>query len=320
MTPPSPKHNLPLALTALVCWGFALYFPLAEVQKLGLSNSSMLLSIGGSLRGNGQLLLGLGVDLLAVAFPTLLLLLLPIAIAPTSPPFQRQCCRLIHTAKTWAMPEVFALSILIAFIKLGSLAEASISPGFYFLLTSVLLLTYLLQRLPDPSPSHRKSRNAALSYLIAACILLIPANLLPIMEVSTAQGTRNSTILSGVADLASHGFWGIAAIVFTASILVPFGKLGGLGWLLFFSRKTPNRQFQTKLYRTIDFIGRWSMLDIFLIGVLASLIDFGKLASISPGPAAPAFAAAVILTVIAVERYQLEPPHDSGNPTPNPGT
>ncbi|MDQ8182426.1 paraquat-inducible protein A [Pelagicoccus sp. SDUM812005] len=306
MAPSKSSSTLPYAIAALACWGFALYFPLAEVQKLNLSNSSFLLSIGSAFRAKDQLLLGLCVDVLAVAIPSLLFLLLPLAAAPSSTPLRKRCLQLLGAIKTWAMPEVFALSILIAFIKLGSLAEASIAPGFYFLSLATLLLIYLLQRLPIPEPPHRKSRPAALAYLLAACLLLVPANALPIMTVSTAQGHKSSTIIAGVANLAEHGLWGIAAVVFVASILVPFGKLGGLAWLLFLSHKNPDPSFQGKLYRFIDFIGRWSMLDIFLIGVLASLIEFGSLASISPGPAAPAFAAAVILTIIAVERFPLK--------------
>lgn len=306
MEKPTPSHLLPLAITALACWCFALYFPLAEVQKLGLSNASYLLSIGSAFRTSDQQLLGLAVDLLALVFPSLLCLALPIAAAPPSAFLHRQARRLLSTAKTWAMPEVFSLAILIAFLKLGSLAKASVEPGFYFLISAVLLLTYLLQKLPIPASPHRKSRASAIAFLIAACILLIPANALPIMIVSTPQGTTSSTILSGVADLASHGLWGIATIVFIASILVPFGKLGGLSWLLFFSKKNRNRRFQNNLYRTLDFVGRWSMLDIFLIGILASLVEFGKISSIAPGPAAPAFAAAVILTIIGVERFQLK--------------
>lgn len=300
------RQSLPLATAATICWGFALCLPLAKVEKLGISNSSSLLSIGSTFRNDNQIFLGLTVDLLVLVFPSLLFFTLPIASTPLNTRFNKPALRLLSIGKTWAMPEVFVLSLLVAFIKLGSLADASISAGFYFLLASVFLLTLLLQRLDIPEPPHRKNRTTAISFLIAACLLLIPANALPIMEVSTPTGTTSSTILSGVSDLASHGLWGIAAIVFIASILVPFGKLGGLGWLLFFSQRNPDPIFQKKLYRIIDFIGRWSMLDIFLIGILASLIEFGDFASIAPGPAAPAFAAAVILTVIAVERFQLK--------------
>lgn len=293
----------PLSIASLVCWGFAIYFPLAEVKKLGLANASYLASIGSTFRSSDQLLLGILADTLILVVPTLLFLVLPIAAAPGSPPLRARCLRLLANAKSWAMPDVFALSILVAFVKLGSLANASITVGFYFLLASVFLLIYLLQALPLPAAVHLKSRTSSIACLISASLLIVPANVLPIMELSTLRGESNRTIIGGVSDLASHGLWGIAAIVFAASILVPFGKLGSLSWLLFFSNQSHDPAFRDKLYRVIDFIGRWSMLDIFLIGALAGLVDFGSLSSITPGPAAPAFAASVILTIIAVERF-----------------
>lgn len=293
----------PLTLAALLCWGFAIHFPLAEVNKLGLANSSYLTSIGSTFRNNGQFLLGILADVLILVVPTLLFLILPIATAPVSSPLRTQCLRLLANAKFWAMPDVFALSILVALVKLGSLAKASITNGFYFLLASVFLLIYLLQTLPLPAAVHRNSRATSIACLISAAVLIVPANVLPIMQLSTLRGDSSKTIIAGVSELASHGLWGIAGIVFVASILVPFGKLGSLGWLLFSSSQNQDPVFRNKLYRFIDFIGRWSMLDIFLIGALAGLVDFGALSSISPGPAAPAFAASVILTIIAVERF-----------------
>lgn len=304
---------IPLSFAALICWGFALWFPLTEVRKLGLSNSGRLLTIGSAFRENDQLLLGIIADAFALILPSILFLLLPvIAISRyrgKKIAGERFAAALCSFAKQWAMPEVFVLSILIAFIKLGSLANASIAVGFYFLIAATLLQIYLLQTIPLPEPSHRKSNKAAWSLLIAAAVLLIPANVLPIMSMRTIGGGSKSTILGGVADLVSNGFWGIAAIVFIASILVPFAKLGGLAWLLSLKSETAH---SGKTYRYLEFIGRWSMLDIFLIGVLAGLVDFGIIASIRPGPAAPAFAAAVILTVLALERYA--PPKPKTHP------
>ncbi|MDQ8197489.1 paraquat-inducible protein A [Pelagicoccus enzymogenes] len=307
MLRPRPSSALPLSIGALICWAFALYFPLATVEKLGISVSNNLLSIGQTFREEGQWLLGLCVDVLTVAIPSLMFLLLPLTANGSAAKCESQAGTLLSFAKAWAMPEVFCLSILVAFIKLGDLAEAKLSPGFYFLLAAALLLTYLLQQIKLPEATHRKNARSSIAYLIAATLLLIPANVLPIMNVSTAHGSRSSTLISGVADLASHGLWGIAAIVFVASILVPFGKVGGLAWLLTLKPPNASGDFPAKLYRVIDFIGRWSMLDIFLIGALAGLVQFGSLATIAPGPAAPLFAAAVILTIIAVERF----PNDS---------
>lgn len=302
------QFHLALALAALICWGFALWLPLTQVKKLGLSNTGYLISIGDSFRQNDQLLLGIMADLLVVAMPSILFLLLPwISNWRSKSAYQANqaiVIRLFALAKSWAMPEVFILSILVAFIKLGSLAETSVSSGFYFLLIATLILTFLLQVPGMPALRTRKSRQTSWSLLLAATLLLIPANILPIMTVRSLGGTSHSTIIGGVSDLAGHGYWGIAAIVFTASILVPFGKLGGLAWLLMRKTNAKTDARANKTHHYLHLIGRWSMLDIFLIGTLASLIDFGVIASIHPGPAAPAFAASVILTVLALERYE----------------
>lgn len=299
------SNLLPLSLAALICWLLALYFPLAEVNKLGIANTSSLFDMGSAFRKNQQQLLAILTDLCLLVFPSLVFALLPIAASPPSTRFRGLALRIIAFSKTWCMPEVFALSILVAFVKLGSLADSHFAPGLYFLLAAIVLLTFILQTLPLKEAHHWKSRSTATAYLLAACLLLVPAFFLPIMVVQTPGGTTQSTLLAGIVDLAKHGSWGIALIVFIASILVPIGKLAALGWLLLLKANKASTPQADKTYRFIDFIGRWSMLDIFLIGFLASLIDFGAIASISPGPAAPAFAAAVILTIIAVERFEL---------------
>jgi len=136
------------------------------------------------------------------------------------------------------------------------------------------------------------------------------------MEVSLSGKTTINTIFGGILVLWNEGMWGIGLIVFIASFLVPLGKLAGLGWLIHRSRTHRGSAFDVKLHRFLDFIGRWSMLDILLIGLLAGLIQFGALGYVRPGPAAPAFAAAVILTILAVESF---PPRLLFNrPRPSP--
>lgn len=294
------SHLAALSITALILWCLSLWLPLAGVKKVGISNNGYLIDLGSSYRESGQILLGWTVDCFALILPSVLFLFVPIVV------FSKQSFRLgqlCSFAKKWAMPEVFMLSILISFTKIGALAKASLGLGFWTLTAATLLMTYILGRIELPKIEGRKSHAAAWSFLFAACFVLIPANLLPIMLVKSGGHTHNSTIIGGISDLTLGGMWGIALIVFVASILVPFCKLGGLAWLLLASRKKAGTRKSIKLYNTLNFIGRWSMLDIFLIGVLASLIEFGKLAYISPGPGAPAFAAAVVLTIIAVEQF-----------------
>ncbi|CAE6939851.1 MULTISPECIES: paraquat-inducible protein A [Pseudomonas] len=137
--------------------------------------------------------------------------------------------------------------------------------------------------------------------LITATILYIPANVLPIMTVSSLGSGEADTIMSGVLKLIQYDMLPIAAVVFIASILVPTFKLVGLATLLYsVQRHQPMSARQRSfMYRFIEWIGRWSMLDVFVIAILVALVRFGKLASIDPGWGALAFASVVILTMIA---------------------
>ncbi|AEF20847.1 MULTISPECIES: paraquat-inducible protein A [Pseudomonadaceae] len=137
--------------------------------------------------------------------------------------------------------------------------------------------------------------------LITAAILYIPANVLPIMTVNSFGKGAPDTIMSGVITLVDNGMLPIAIVVFVASILVPTFKLVGIGLLLYsVQRHQPMSARQRILmYRFIEWIGRWSMLDIFVIAILVAVVRFGSLASVEPGVGAVAFASVVILTMLA---------------------
>jgi paraquat-inducible protein A len=137
--------------------------------------------------------------------------------------------------------------------------------------------------------------------LITAAVLYIPANLLPIMTVNSLGKGQSDTIMSGVIELVNYGMIPVAAVVFVASILVPTFKLVGITLLLYsVQRHQPMSARQRVLmYRFIEWIGRWSMLDIFVIAILVALVNFGSLASIEPGYGAVAFASVVVLTMLA---------------------
>ncbi|AWY41199.1 paraquat-inducible membrane protein A [Pseudomonas putida] len=141
--------------------------------------------------------------------------------------------------------------------------------------------------------------------LITAAILYIPANVLPIMTVRSLGKGDPSTIMSGVIQLVQHGMIPIAAVVFIASILVPTFKLVGIALLLYsVQRRQPlSARQRIWMYRFIEFIGRWSMLDIFVIAILVALVNFGRLASIEADLGAIAFASVVILTMLAAVTF-----------------
>jgi paraquat-inducible protein A len=151
--------------------------------------------------------------------------------------------------------------------------------------------------------SAKLTRSAALA--LAAGIMLVPANVLPVLSTNTGGTPRTDTIMSGIMSLWGDGMWAISAIVFIASILIPLFKLSGLGWLLMAAwRRSPGqRRGLTRLYAVLDFIGRWSMLDVFLVAFLSGAVQFGVLANIEPRSGIVAFAAAVVLTILATDAF-----------------
>jgi paraquat-inducible protein A len=157
-------------------------------------------------------------------------------------------------------------------------------------------------------PNARSSAMQSGAFAIAAVIMLVPAYALPVMHLGiVGQGAADTTIFSGVMQLWRQGLGGLAAIVFTASFLVPLLKLAGLAWLLWSVRHAHHDVVRsrrlTKVYGAIDFIGRWSMLDVFLVAFLCGAVRFGKLASVQPRAGVAAFTAVVILTMLATSRF-----------------
>jgi paraquat-inducible protein A len=159
-------------------------------------------------------------------------------------------------------------------------------------------------RLPAVTLEFR-GRSACAALALAAVVMLVPANVLPVLTTATSGRVRDDTILSGVVGLWRHGLGAIAVVVFTASIVIPFLKLAGLAWLVFAVRNGPPEDGRrlTRLYASLDFIGRWSMLDVFLAAFLTGLVQFGGLALVEARAGIVAFAAAVVLTVLATRAF-----------------
>lgn len=146
-------------------------------------------------------------------------------------------------------------------------------------------------------------KTAALT--LAAAILYIPANLYDIMLYEELAINYDSTIMAGVIDLARSGLWLIALVVFVASIVVPLAKLFMLGYLIW-SVQVKMKRFARQravLYRLTEFIGRWSMVDVYVVTLLTSVVQFGFLGEVEPGPALLPFAAVVVLTMLAAETF-----------------
>lgn len=141
--------------------------------------------------------------------------------------------------------------------------------------------------------------------LATAALLYLPANFYPIMTTTSLGQSSPSTIIGGVVELIQMGSWPIAVVIFVASVIVPVGKLVALTWLCLVVKRSNalNAVTRTRLYRLTEFIGRWSMVDVFVVAILVALIRAGALMSVAPGPAALAFGGVVITTMLAAMTF-----------------
>jgi paraquat-inducible protein A len=177
---------------------------------------------------------------------------------------------------------------------------------------------HLLSRPADPEvPEHCSRCGAALAWrrrnslqitwalVIAAAICYIPANILPVLATTALGSTDYDTIMGGVVLLYTTGSWPLALIVLVASVMVPLGKLVALGYLLIVVQRGAlgGHRERTRLYRLVQIIGRWSMLDVFVDTFTVALVQLQPLMSVAPGPGVLFFAAVVVLTMTAAESF-----------------
>ncbi|WP_333713765.1 paraquat-inducible protein A [Yoonia sp.] len=143
------------------------------------------------------------------------------------------------------------------------------------------------------------------AWLIAGMIAYIPANVYPMLLTSTLIERSESTILGGVVELVEYGSLGVAAIVFIASVMIPVGKFIAIAYLaITVQRKSQASQHgRHRAYEVVEFIGRWSMIDVFVVAILSALVQLQTIATINPGIAALSFALSVIFTMLAAQAF-----------------
>lgn len=152
------------------------------------------------------------------------------------------------------------------------------------------------------------------AFLIAAALCYIPANLLPVLTTTTAAGAESDTILQGVVLLWSPTGWPLSLIVLFASIMIPSAKILALGYLLVSVQRgsAVDGKKRVRLYRTVEIIGRWSMVDVFVDTFTASLVQLQPLMAVEPAVGLLFFAAVVVLTMLAVDSFDPRLIWDSG--------
>ena len=220
----------------------------------------------------------------------------------------------------WTMAEIFLIGVLVSLIKIISMADVGLGLSFYayllFTVSMTVTLLYVdkhqLNLLLDSdvieehkpiNPAHSIQTTWAL--LSTSVLLYIPANVLPIMHTNVLGSEQPSTILGGVVLLWKMGSYPIAIIIFIASLFVPVAKIVILCWLNYSVQAKHQHASSERIfwYRITEFVGRWSMIDVFVVAVLVSLIQLGNIMNILPGHAALAFCGMVICTMLAAMSF-----------------
>jgi paraquat-inducible protein A len=152
---------------------------------------------------------------------------------------------------------------------------------------------------------RRHSIQYTWALVIAAAICYIPANVLPVLRTTSLGSTESDTIIGGVIFLYESGSWPLALIVLVASVMIPLGKLVALGYLLTTVQRgsVENSHDRTRIYELVEFVGRWSMLDVFVDAFIVALVQLQPLMSVEPGAGVVFFMVVVVLTMLAAQSF-----------------
>jgi len=164
-----------------------------------------------------------------------------------------------------------------------------------------------------------KSLQKVMAWWVLGLACYIPGNLYPMLETKTLVSSDSSTIVGGAVELAHHGAWGVAFIILLASVVIPVGKFVIILGLVIGVHRGPqvSDDLRQKLYEVVEYIGRWSMVDVFVVAVLSSLVQLQTLVNISPGRASIFFALSVVFTMLSAQSFDSRLIWDTGR-TPDP--
>ena len=238
-------------------------------------------------------------------------------------PFINRIYHMVKLLLPWSMAEIFLVGTLVSLIKVSELADVSIGLSFYAFIGFTVFMSLAISQfdatsyaiwlhkgeLPQAKPLTEAQASISIqrtwALLLSATILYIPANTLPIMRTELLGRETPNTIIGGVITLWESGSYPIALIILLASVIVPVAKIMILVWLNYGvqSGSLTSNKLRIRYYRITESIGRWSMIDVFVVAVLVALIHMGNTLSIYPGPAALAFCAVVFTTMLAAMTF-----------------
>jgi paraquat-inducible protein A len=332
---------LALTLAALLVFMVALGSELISIRLGGTEVSTNLPTALITTWRDGAPLVALLSAFTAVLAPALfigvrLYLLVPWMVG-REPPGLAACLRLLEAAARWNTVSVLGVAALLSLVRIADMAQARPGPGLFALGALVFLLAAIESAgmrhiwppeeaaprvdIPVPGAAVAIGLQRTWALLAAAVVVMVPANLLPMMSTVQALRSTPHTLAGGIAELWVDEAYGLAVLVFVASIVVPLLKIGALGLLAWSVQHAPDwrRLDRARLYRLVQAVGHWSMLDVYVVLLLVGMVRFGNLAGAHPGPGLLAFAAVVVLTMLATHHF--DPRwvwHDADTPASDP--
>jgi paraquat-inducible protein A len=303
------------ALSALLLFIPATLYPVLEVSTFGRSHSYTVPSGAKALWDGTMWPLAIPVALASVALPAALILVLlalaTVRLLRAGDGLARFLDRLCEALRTWAIVDVYVLAIFITVNKLAQMTHADVALGAGLFFAMALCLTFALRSVdargvgvdPTGGPPGVVSLNRTVALALTALILFVPANLYPTLTVTARGTTETATVFGGALDLWQAGMWPLSLIVLCASLLIPFFKIVGLMFLSLTIDRPTHRRARTRLYLLIAQIGRWSMLDVYVISLVVAVLHFGPLAEARAEFGSIAFVSVVTLTLMAARSF-----------------
>jgi len=311
--------GLALSLTALILLVMANVLPVMTFDVAGAEQSNHIITGVQGLIAQDYGPIAALVFFSAILAPALYLILACYVLSARALgrnwPFDFQAWRIVERLAPWNLIPVFAVACLVAVVRLDLLGTVSWQKGALFVVL-VSLFFLLLEQLRENAGQEsdarlrvesdlRLRRQRAIALVVSGAILYFPANIFPVMTMAITGERADLTVWGGVMELYHVGLWPAAFIVFLASMCVPILKLASLAWLLWMDGKPGRRVQRTKLFRLLETIGTWSMVDIFLLSVLVAVGQLGSLASVEAKPGATFFAAVLVCTLFAAFNYDV---------------
>jgi paraquat-inducible protein A len=212
--------------------------------------------------------------------------------------------------KSTSFIEVYLLALLVGYIKLVDISDVTVHTSIYFFIGYVLFFILSMSQIHTTQEFHYKheiqnSYNWSFALIVTGLILYIPANYFTMMNISKFGFVTPDTIMSGIINLATHDMLHIAIIVFIASIIIPLFKLLGMLFILLSIKFNfyNNKITLLKLYKFIEIIGKWSILDVYMVALLISYVKDESIAFIEPGVAVTFFTVVILVTMVATSLF-----------------